>query len=89
MSGRLLDVCIECGCWLLVKLWFGAVLVAWLLFPGYLLVPALSSWGFDWPAEVLGLPVLGISVMFWKGVRAWPPGRRLTEAALRLAVSRQ
>jgi hypothetical protein len=56
----------------------GVVLLIWIFFPGVLLVPALQSV----PDILAGAIAVGLSVVFWRGIRTWPAGRRLTDAVL-------
>lgn len=62
----------------------GVIFLIWGLFPGILLAPAIGRFDlFDW---VIGIAIPGVSIVFWRGVRTWPAGRRLTNAALAFSV---
>jgi hypothetical protein len=62
----------------------GVAVIVWLAFPGVLLLPALVQ--LPLPDVIAGGIVLGVSIVFWRGIRTWPTGRRLTEAVLAYLV---
>ena len=71
----------------LSRLWLALVGMTYVAFPGMLIaMPLWQRVDNEVLTNAIGLAGLLVSVAFWRGVRTYKYGRRLTDAALRCGL---